>query len=182
MNKIQKQSKRVRMIFQAIWLLTPIVIVCYWLSIDTPYEFLYSKGLVHISPELHHFTQLPLSMTTRVLATLTSLALYSIIMYALSLLIQLFKNYENNEIFSYKNALAYQKLGYCVFYWVLGSIIHNTLLSLIISFNNPPGERMITVSFVGIDFLTIVFGLVVLIVSWVMKEAYLIANENSHTV
>lgn len=41
---------------------------------------------------------------------------------------------------------------------------------------------MLTVSFVGMDFLTLVFGFITLIISWVMKEGYILADENTHTI
>lgn len=103
-------------------------------------------------------------------------------MYVLKVLTRLFRNYENGEIFSISNAESYQKLGYCVFYWVGGSVVYGTFMSLILSFNNPPGERVIAISFVGMDLLTLIFGFVILIISWVMKEGYILADENSRTI
>lgn len=72
--------------------------------------------------------------------------LCSIIMYALTLLIRLFKNYERDEIFSLENANYYQKLGYSLFYWVGGSLIYGAATSVILSFNNTPGKRMLSVT------------------------------------
>ena len=182
MNNIQKQSQRVRKLFQLFYFLTPIVVIFYWLALDTTYDILGAMNLFNITADITNFTQSPLTTTTRLFGMTASLMLYSIIMYALSVLIQLFKNYENNEIFSLKNSHHYQHLSYCIFYWVVGSIIHNTLISLILSYNNPPGERMIMISFAGMDFVMLLLGMAVLIISWVMKEAYLLADENLHTI
>lgn len=182
MSKIQKQSRRVRLFFQCLLALTPIMVCYYWLTVETSYDFLTSLGVVQLSYDFDSYTQLPFTMTTRVLSAMASLLLCSIIMYALTLLIRLFRNYEGNDIFSLDNAEIFQKLGYCLFYWVGGSIVYGALMSMILSFNNPPGERILTVSFVGMDFLTLVFGFIVLIISWVMKEGYTLADENSHTI
>lgn len=182
MSNIQKQSRRVRILFQCFYLLIPIMVCYYWLTVDTPYDFLTSLGIIQLSYDVDSLTQLPLSITTRIFAAIAGLLLCSIIMYALKVLIGLFRHYECGDIFSVDNAKAYQKLGYCVFYWVGGSIIYGAVMSVILSFNNPPGERMLTISFVGMDFLTLVFGVIILIISWVMKEGYMLADENSHTI
>ncbi|WP_299022503.1 DUF2975 domain-containing protein [uncultured Photobacterium sp.] len=182
MFKIQKQSRRVRILFQCLFALTPIMACYYWLTVKTPYDFLTSLGVIQLSFDIDSYTQLSLSLTTRAFAAIASLLLCGIIMYALKVLIRLFRNYERGEIFSVNNATCYQKLGYSVFYWAGGSVVYNALMSLILSFNNPPGERIFTISFVGMDFLTLVFGIVILIISWVMKEGYILADENSHTI
>lgn len=182
MSKIQKQSRRVRILFQTLFVLTPIMVCYYWLFVDTPYDFLTSLGIVQFSYEIDTFTQQPLTLTTRLLAITASLSLCSIIMYALNVLIRLFRNYERDEVFSAGNVICYQKLGYCLFYWVAASVVYGAVISVILSFNNPPGERVLSISFVGMDFLTLVFGLIILIISWVMKEGYILADENSHTI
>ena len=81
-----------------------------------------------------------------------------------------------------KNRQALNKLGYSLFYWVFGSVIYGSLMSVILSFNNPPGERIFAISFVGMDFLTLILGIIILIISWVMKEGYILADEHSQTI
>ncbi len=104
-------------------------------------------------------------------------------MYALQQLIHLFRHYENQEIFTLATATHYQKLGYVFFYWAAGgAFLYSGLISVILSFNNPPGERVLSLTFTGIDLLSILCGFVVLIISWVMKEAQKIADEHMHTV
>lgn len=137
MSNIQKQSRRIRILFQFFLFLTPIAILYYWLTVETQYDFLTSFGVIQATTDMGSYTQLPLTLTTRVLATAASLLLCSIIMYALKVLIQLFRNYERNEIFSLENAVRYQQLSYSLFYWVGGSVVYGTVMSVILSFNNP---------------------------------------------
>ncbi|QUM81763.1 DUF2975 domain-containing protein [Moritella sp. 5] len=182
MSKIQKQSRRARIFFQSLFVFTPIAVCYYWLTVETSYDFLTSLGAIQITHNIDSYTQLPLTLTTRILAMIASLFLCSIIMYALKVLINLFRSYERNDIFTLDNVMSYQKLGYSLFYWVGASVAYGTLMSLILSFNNPPGERMVSVGFLGVDFLTLVLGFIILIISWVMKEGYILAAENSHTI
>ena len=182
MSKIQKQSRRARIFFQSLFVLTPIAVCYYWLTVETSYDFLTSFGVIQVTHNIDSYTQLPLTLTTRILATIASLFLCSIIMYALKVLINLFRSYERNEIFTLDNVMSYQKLGYSLFYWVGASVVYGALMSAILSFNNPPGDRMLAIGFVGVDFLTLVLGFIILIISWVMKEGYILADENSHTI
>ncbi len=182
MSKIQIQSRRVRLLSQSLFVITPIMVCYYWLTVNTPYDFLTSLGIIHLSYDIDTLTQQPLTLPTRLLAIGAGLLLSSIVMYALAVLIRLFRNYEKGDVFSLANAQSYQKLGYCLFYWVAGSVVYGALMSVILSFNNPPGERILSVSFVGMDVLTLIFGFIVLIISWVMKEGYILADENSHTI
>lgn len=182
MTNIQKQSRRARMLFQFFLTLTPIMVSYYWLTVGTPYDYLTSFGVFQATFNISSYTLLPLSITTRALSFIASLLFSGITMYALMILIRLFKNYERGDIFSLDNASYFQKLGYTLFYFVIGSIIYDTLMSVILSFNNPPGQRMLTISFVGINFLSLIFAFIILIISWVMKEAHIIADENKNTI
>jgi len=182
MSKIQKQSRRARIFFQSLFVITPIAVCYYWLTVETPYDFLTSFGVIQVTHNIDSYTQLPLTLTTRILATIASLSLCGVTMYALKVLINLFRSYERNDIFTLDNAMSYQKLGYSLFYWVGASVVYGALMSVILSFNNPPGDRMLAIGFVGVDFLTLVLGFIILIISWVMKEAYILAAENSHTI
>ena len=182
MSNIQKQSRRVRLLLQSFLALTPIMVCYFWLTVETPYDFISATGIFYLTYDIGYFTMLPLTMTTRIVAAFTGLLMSSILMYALMVLIRLFRNYERGEIFSLENAMSYQKLGYSLFYWVLGSVIYGSLMSVILSFNNPPGERIFEISFVGMDFLTLILGIIILIISWVMKEGYILADEHSQTI
>ncbi|NQZ49912.1 MAG: DUF2975 domain-containing protein [Moritella sp.] len=182
MSKIQKQSRRARLFFQSLFVLTPIAVCYYWLTVETSYDFLTSFGVIQVTHNIDSYTQLPLTLTTRILASIASLFLCSIIMYALKVLINLFRSYERDEIFSLDNVMSYHKLGYSLFYWVGASVVYGALISVILSFNNPPGDRMLVIGFGGVDFLTLVLGFIILIISWVMKEGYILADENSHTI
>ncbi len=164
MSNIQKNSRRVRIFLQFLFVIIPVSVIYYWLTVDTAYDFISSYGVFELSLDIDNLTQQPLSTSTRLFAAVASLLVSAITLYGLNILIHLFRNYEKSEIFSLDNARCYQKLGYCLFYWVLGGMIYGGLLSVILSFNNPPGERMFMLSFVGMDFLTIILGFIVVII------------------
>ncbi|MGF1689308.1 DUF2975 domain-containing protein [Photobacterium japonica] len=180
MSTIQQKCHRIRLLFQAIFVLVPIMVCYYWATVNTAYGA--PLTLIAFTETIADYTHMPLSTTTRFFAALGSLLLCSIIMYALTVLIRLFRNYEHNDIFTLDNALSYQKLGKSVFYWVGGSIVYSTYISVVLSFNNPPGERLVVVGFNGVDAATVLLGFIILIIAWVMKEGYRLADEQRHTI
>ncbi|CCG96357.1 DUF2975 domain-containing protein [Marinobacter nauticus] len=182
MENIQKYSRRVRRVLQGLFILAPLLTLYYWLTVNTGMDALFRSGIIETDLDPMIFASEPLTMTTRFLAFLASMLPCGILMYALQQLIHLFRHYENQEIFTLATATHYQKLGYVFFYWAAGAFLYSGLISVILSFNNPPGERVLSLTFTGIDLLSILCGFVVLIISWVMKEAQKIADEHMHTV
>ena len=53
---------------------------------------------------------------------------------------------------------------------------------MVLSFNNPPGQRILSISFTGLDVVTLFCGMIVLVISYVMNEAQKIADEQRHTI
>lgn len=182
MEKIQAHSRQVRRVLQGLYLLAPLLTLYYWLSVNTGLDYLFRTGIIETEFDPMIFANQSLSPSTRLLAFLASMLPCGILMYALKQLIHLFKHYEKREIFTISTATHYQRLGYVFFYWAAGSLLYSGLISVILSFNNPPGERVLSLTFTGINVLTILCGFMVLIISWVMKEAQTIADEHRHTV
>jgi len=182
MLKIQTYSRRVRIILQFLFVCIPIATFYYWFTVNTDYDFL--SQLVFLGPNhnIETFTKEQLTDATRFWAFLASILPCSILMYALRLLIALFRRYEQADILSVSTVSYYQKLGYVFFYWAMALFFYRGLISVALSFNNPPGERILVLSFGGIDLMIILCGFVVLIISWVMKEAQKIADEHMHTI
>ncbi len=182
MHKIQKHSQRIRFVLQALFVLIPISIIYFWVTVQTPQNFFVELGIYQFTHDINSITQLPLSTHIRMLAILTSLVFSMIPLYALTTLIRLLKNYEQGQIFSLENTRCYRALGYCLFYWVVAGVIYGGLISVTLSFNNPPGERMLMLSFVGLDALNLLLATLIVFISWVMKEAETINDENIHTI
>ncbi|MCE0495072.1 DUF2975 domain-containing protein [Vibrio salinus] len=181
-SHISKLSRFVRIIFQVLFIVIPLTTCYAWMVSKTPYDFISSSGFFTVDIETAPYTTLPISYTTRILAALADLLKDAIVMYSLAVLIHLFRNYERCEIFIRDNVKCYQKLSYSIFYWVIGDIINGVLMSVILSFNNPVGKRVCEMQVQDTDILMFVLGCICLIISWVMKEGYALANENAYTV
>jgi len=105
------------------------------------------------------------------------------ILVCLWMLRAIFKNYNDGNIFGSSNASYFKKIGLLLFFDALVTTpLGNTLLNLAMTFNNPPGERFLTISFGSTNIYLLFFGLVIFIISLVMSEASKIHAEQQLTV
>lgn len=99
------------------------------------------------------------------------------------LLLKLFKNYKKGEIFSLQNIKLYRYLGWLFF---LDGLITKPLSNLVMvagaTLSNPPGHRYITVAFGTLNLEGLFYGLLVLIISWIMAEGYRLQEDQRFIV
>ncbi len=176
MNKIKKVSKCFRIFFQIMLIVIPIGQFMTWLLLNTKYDIFTPIG---VGPNMLS-GQITVNLLTRVLGITISCLPIGIVLYSLYQLIKLFKNYEKEQVFSINNAIRYQKLGYAMLAWVFADIIYYALIPLALTFQNFPHHQLIlSISFGNFDFARLVAGGIILIIAWVMKEAYKMSNEQS---
>jgi len=66
--------------------------------------------------------------------------------------------------------------------WVVANLLFVVLISIVLTFNNAPGDRMMVAQFGISDIGTLIIGAVVVLLSWVMSEASKLEDEQAHTV
>ena len=175
MNKIKKVSKRFRIFFQIMFILIPLGVIWFWLVFHGKHDVFKQFG---IGASLVS-RPITVDFLSRALAMAVSIIPTGIILYCLTQLIKLFKNYEDGNIFVFNNVICYQKLGYALFSWVIGGIIYEALISLALTFQNAPKLRLIATGISSIDLVALIAGGIILLISWVMKEAYKTSKEQS---
>lgn len=159
------------------WILlyaAPVLTFCYWgLFNHLPAGF--AQGLpVAIDDSL--------TLKTQILAFTASLIPLAVVMYGIKNLIALFSLYENAVVFTQENVIYFRRLGYSLIYWVLACFVFTILISLVLTFNDPVGERMLVVQFGFPDFSLLLIAGVVILISWVMQEAVKLEYEQALTV
>ena len=166
--------------FQVLFYAVILGLILFWLTYETPYNVF--TNYMGIGANLTHFTHAPILLTTRILAFVVTLIPCSIILYGLNQLIKLFKNYEKGHVFTIDNVQSYKNLAYSLFAWVIAGFFYDALISLVLSFNNPPGHRLIAISFESPEFVALITGAILLIISYVMQEAHKLSDENKFTI
>lgn len=172
--RIQRVSARLRVLFTALIYAAPILTVLFWLL----FNYLPSGFTLALPIVMTH----ELSLTTIVFALLVSLVPLVVAIYGLLTLKKLFSLYEKGVVFSAKNVNCFRHLGYTLIVWVFANMAFVTAISLVLSFGNPAGERVIVAQFGVLDFSILIIGAVVILISWVMSEAVKMDEERAHTI
>lgn len=94
----------------------------------------------------------------------------------------LFVNFLKSEVFTHKNAQYIARIG-----WIIVSItpimlISRTLNTLILTINNPAGERHIALSFESADISAVIIGLLFATLGHVFYEAVQISKDNEQII
>jgi hypothetical protein len=102
--------------------------------------------------------------------------------YVLINLRKLFSLYMSGSLFSFEHVTTFRKLSKFLIAWVLFSIIYESIKSVIFSFANPPGERVLGISFGSEELTLVVVALFVYIIAWVMDEGRVLVEESEMTI
>ena len=174
MYRIQHSSSKFRMLLSNLIILVPVATLLYWLFFNSLPVGFKSELPVAVKSELPPITLL--------LGLLVSLIPLSPALYGAVSLRRLFGLYEKGIVFSEQNVNCFRHIGYALLFSVAANFVFTFLISIVLSFANPPGERLMVARFGSSDIGTLLIGAVVLLVSWVMKEAVAIEDERAHTV
>ncbi len=177
MNKIQSLSSKMRILFAILFFLAPIFTITYW----TFYEFFADIGIKFYSFELSN-QLITINAQSKALAILVTFIPTAIIMIGLFKLKKLFTHYAQNKVFTEENVIIFRDLGWALFALVIGDMITTPLLSLALSFQNPVGSRFISATFGSSEIIHLIIGFMVLIISYVMREAYELDVDARHTI
>ncbi|GAO97677.1 hypothetical protein Cva_00313 [Caedimonas varicaedens] len=191
MDRIQKVSSYLLIIFNVLLIALPLLIILQWIFIETKITDVGSvinffgtfertiqtpEGFVNLST-IHWTPPLKiLGLSSDILGLLPLLL-------SLFVLKSIFRNYQQGEIFSTANATHYRSLGWLFFLdALLIKSLSNTLLVLAVTFTNPPGHRYLTVSFGTPNMKPLFCGILVIVISWVMLEASKLQDEQKFTI
>ena len=168
----------------------PIVLILVAMVLFWFFNMNYSQsyGIAHASysfnfiPNGIAISQVP-SISIKVIGFLISLAQNSMLFLVFIYLMKLFSLYGRREVFSLRSVKLIRKVGVVL---LLSELVFNPigqmLLSLLLTFNNPPGDRAISVSLSGSSMSLLFVAVIILLLSFVMKEAYVLQEEVDQTV
>ena len=174
LERIQKNSRKLGLLFSALLVLIPLANGAFWLLFNSlPTGFI---------SELPVTVQQDLSPLTLGLAFLISLVPLSVVLFGVQSLRKLFALYERAVFFSSDNVHCFRDLGYALMVWVAASTLYTTVLSVILTLPNPPGQRQVVLQFGSGDLGILIAGAIVIVIARIMNEARLIEDENAYTI
>jgi hypothetical protein len=181
MEKIKRVSMFFRVLFQMSFIALPILLVCFWIqaptsiglhALDITMSFI-PKGVEILNP---------LSPMAKFLGFLISLIPNALSMLIIYFLIKLFKLYENGKIFTFENVNYIKKIGYTLLITELVDPIYQVFMTATLTWGNPHGHRVASITISGIDFGTILVALLTILISWIMAEGCKLNEEQQLTI
>ncbi|AFM24101.1 DUF2975 domain-containing protein [Desulfomonile tiedjei] len=163
-QRIAVISRKLRLACSGLILCLPFVVAAFWVFFNQVYS---SLRMVPLPVRVDH----DLSGLTRLLAFSADLIPLAATIYGLLRLRDLFGLYENGLIFTERNVHCFRSLGRTLLVWVGCDIVRYSILSVVLTLENPPGQRLLVVGINSGELAGVFTAIVVLIISWVMEEA-----------
>jgi Protein of unknown function (DUF2975) len=187
-DKIQRVSRYLLVIFNALLVILPLFVIIQWLFIDTDtIKNLLDQGFLQkpiSTPEGYvNLSTIHWSFLAKIIGLLAQSVGLLPLFLSLFVLKSIFLNYRKGEIFSTINASHYRHLGWLFFLDALiAQPLSNLLMVLAVTLTNPPGHRYITLSFGTPNIEALFCGMLVIVISWIMLEASKLHDEQKFTV
>ncbi len=178
-SKIKRISTRLYGVFLAFTILIPLVTVGFWVFYNILPENLISASIKVKTgfPMPHEIT-----LQQKMLGLTVSLVPLALKMSAMLTIMQLLKLYRAGKVFSGAHVACFKKLGRFLVYYTLAGVAESTGIVLVMTMNNPPGKKMLSIGFSSDDLTLLVVAAIVLMISWIMDEGRKLAEENELTV
>ena len=176
MHKIKKYSGILSKLFYALAILYPVALLLVW----SFYPELSQKTKYDISP----VTPEQVTWNTKTWLAIMAINIpYALIMGFISLsLARLFKSFSRGKVFAYENCKLLKKVVVFLCLSVLFNIFADSLMSLALTFQNAPGERLLNVSISSHHFSTLMLAFIIYVISMIQAEACRLAEESQFTV
>lgn len=151
----------------------PFFVVMYW----SFFEFFVDLGFSRYTLFYQKLTITPLSKS---LALAASILPVSIFIFVINTLLKLFENYGKGNIFVLENTYLYKRLGVSLIVLAFGNAVYSMMLSTAVSFQS---ERpFLQIDFSSNEFIYILIGALIYIISYVMMKGYKLENVLERTI
>ena len=121
----------------------------------------------------------PITALTKVLGFCVTMIPVGFNMAAFYFLVKLFGLYAQGNIFTAENVRCIRKVGYILLIRQMISPFIDALMYMVLTMNNPQGERMIGFGFSSANFSQIIIALLIILVSWIMDEGRKLKDEEA---
>ncbi|MCP4330347.1 MAG: DUF2975 domain-containing protein [Alphaproteobacteria bacterium] len=175
LHKIQRLSAVMRVLTVAALAVLPVLLAALWL---------FAPEIFWNTPELQMVRRsdpdLPLGL--RVAAAAVTLAAAGPLLFGLDQLRRLFTLYCTGKVFVAEGARRLRAFAWAVILMAVVQPVAGAALTVLLTLDNPPGQRMLSISFGSGEIQTLFVGLLFLVVATIMGEATRIADENAEFV
>lgn len=174
-KRIQRTSRFLRYLLLVTACLMPAVNGLVWLMVNRLPELVQDR----VFP---YFVTLPLPVSARIMGFAVTMMPTGVAMLGAWHLMQLFRLYEQGDIFRTANVRRFKSLSRVLMGWFAVGIVHRSLLSMVLTLHHPPGQRFITFDLGSPDLTALLIGSVLAVIAWVMDEGRKLQEEQDYTV
>jgi len=153
----------------------PIGMAWFWLNFDSNIELvsIYKEGILQVDTIVAWQV-----ITAGSFSVLSSL----IFAYGLSQLRKLFINFTTREYFTQPNLESMYRFSLILFVSATLKLFDTAVMSLVLTWNNSPGERALSITFGTNQFWSLFIAATFLAITWSFREGVELAKENSEFI
>lgn len=163
--------------------------LCWAIPLVTAYLVLFNlQGMVKLGAWMHltlpnHLEDLDhFSLLHRLLILAIEALPLSITVLICRQLASLFHLYGQGYLFEEKNIILIKNISIYMIIGELIQLIYQSLITLSLTFNNPIGERMVSISLGSTNLSTLITAFIILVASWIIKEAQQLQSDAQLTI
>ncbi|AKP73664.1 hypothetical protein Psal006b_01942 [Piscirickettsia salmonis] len=146
-------------------------------------QWLYPFNCQHITANSESLCSIQkLNYPTRIASLICSIIPYLIFSYGCFIIIRLFKNYERGLVFIKENVNLYNKIGWSALLWAILKPLAQALQTFILSLHLGPGYYTIRILIQESSYIAGFIGLLIVIISYVMREGQRLQEQEDYTV
>ena len=183
MEKIKSTSHMLYLFFRALcWIIPLAMTYLIFFHIDTMMSWGdFSSIASTISPgSIHDLSSFTFGHRLAVLAV-QSLS-FSITVLICHQLAKLFRLYEQGYLFEEENINLIKSISIYMIIGQLVQLIYQPLMTIVLTINNPVGERFASITFGTTNLATLITAFIILIASWIVKEAQQLKSDVQLTI
>lgn len=121
-------------------------------------------------------------MLARVLGVAVESVSLGLFLWGILCFVQVLRCSQQGKFFTQKIFLSFRKISRIAFAWALYQPIKGMLESLIVTFHNPPGERVLELSITSYDIINIFLVGFLLVITSLIYEGFKLKQEHELTV
>jgi Protein of unknown function (DUF2975) len=175
--KIKRLSRQFYLLTSLLLVVIPCYYVGYWMFIN-----LLPSTLVNVNVAGTSLIPHSLPVKFQLIGYAASLLPLAALFYGLTNLRRLFALYREGVFFSFEQVTIFRKISKALFAWVLFSMLYESAKSILFSIGNPPGERVVSLTFGSSEITNLLIAGVVFVIAWIMDEGRILAEEQQLTV
>lgn len=188
MDKIMKVSARLKRVFEFLVLLPIPVAIVLWAFAQFPERTLFGLPLIGGPIGYAGFSNAnfpilgDITPLMRLCGFMATLPICLLQVYWMWQLRQLFAYYSQGKIFTINTTACIRRTALAFLAIPIASFFLEGVLSIILTFNNPTGQKMLNLSIGTPQIADLITGLVLVVIAWIMNEAQRLQEDSELTV